>query len=123
MFEVHTILKREVVLFAVKLLTRGQRERRQQVRWTASEELGHRMSSSREFDEARPVSGDVAVDPGLIVGHSGEDFWEAGQSTAECKTHHSTLDPLRLFVSDHQRAAVVPLHRSHMSVTSAAHSN
>ena len=57
------------------------------------------MSGSRdrtvapEGDEARLVAADPAVDPGLVLGHSGVDSWEAGLGTASSKTHHSNLEP------------------------------
>lgn len=61
-----------------------------------------------EGDEARLVAGDLAVDPGLIPGHSGVDSREVGQGTTLSKTHDSLLDPDTVLLA-HQRAARIPL--------------
>lgn len=66
---------------------------------------GHRgRPVALEADEARLVGGDEAVDPGLILRHSGVDSWETGQSAASAETHHAGLDPPRVVLAD-QRAA------------------
>lgn len=49
--------------------------------------------SGREGDEAWLVAGDMTVDPGLILGHSGVDSWDIRLGTTDSKTHNSLLDP------------------------------
>lgn len=73
-------------------------------------------SSGRASDKARRVAGDLAVDPGLVLGHSSIDSREIGLSTAISKTHHSSLDPLGVVFIDHG-APRVPLHTSDVSVS------
>lgn len=64
--------------------------------------------SGPEGDEARLAAGDLVVDPGLILGHSGIDSWKIGLSTTLSKTHNSRLDPATVLFA-HQRPARVPL--------------
>lgn len=62
----------------------------------------------REGDEAWLVAGNMAVDPGVILRHSGVDAWEIRQSTAFSKAHNAPLDPAAPLLH-HQRASRVPL--------------
>lgn len=64
-------------------------------------------------DEARLVGGDLAVDPGLVLGHSGVDSWEFSLSTADSKADHSGLDPPGA-IFNHHGAARVALHTTNI---------
>lgn len=79
--------------------------------WDGQQQRSWELSGSRE-DEAGPVRGDLALDPGLVLGYSGIAWWDVGQPTACCthKNRHSTLNP-NIAVFPHQRAASIPLHR------------
>lgn len=63
---------------------------------------------SVEGDVSRQVFQDLAVDPGLVLGHSGVDSWELWIPASPGKAHHSGLDPPAA-VQGHQRAAGVLL--------------
>lgn len=61
-----------------------------------------------EGDKAWLVSADLAVDPGLVLGHSGVHSWEICCGTALSETHNPRLDPdLTLFA--HHWPPGVPL--------------
>ena len=73
-------------------------------RWqasTADAEVTVR-SCGREGDKARLAAGDLAVDPGLILGHSGVDSWEIRFGTTISKTYDSPQDPAAALLA-HQR--------------------
>lgn len=63
-------------------------------------------------NKARLVGGDVALDPVLILGHSGEAVRDLGRCTtfSAIETHQSSLDPLG-FTFPHHWASYITLHR------------
>ena len=48
----------------------------------------------------------MAVDPGLIPGHSGVDSWEIRLGTSSSKTDDSRLDPATVLLAHHRTAGV-----------------
>lgn len=68
--------------------------------------------AAHEVNEAGLVGGDLAVDPGLILGHSGVDSWSVWLSAALAEAHHTSQNPLG-FIFSHQRAARIALNITH----------
>lgn len=68
--------------------------------------------AAQEVNEAGLVGGDLAVDPGLILRHSGVDPRSVWLSAALAEAHHANQNPLG-FVFSHERAARITLNITH----------